>query len=152
MATINHEYPAVATWTGGREGGGTVRAEHSGVENPINVPVEFQGPGGGTNPEELLVSAIVACYTMTLGIILANRKLPVKSIETAAVGLVEQNGPQFTYKAVTIKPVIAMEGEPTLEQLKLTEDMAHKADGYCIITNAVRGKVEITVEPKIVKG
>lgn len=129
-----------------------MRAEHSGVENPVNVPVEFQGPGGGTNPEELLTSAIAACYTMTLAIIVANRKLPVKSIETNAVAVVEQTGPQFTYKAVTIKPMIAMEGEPTLEQLKLTEDMAHKADGYCIITNAVRGKVEITVEPKIVKG
>ena len=61
-------------------------------------------------------------------------------------------GPQFIYKAITLKPVIAMDGEPTLEQLKLTEEMAHKADGYCIITNAVRGKLEITVEPKIVKG
>lgn len=152
MATINHEYPVVATWTGGRDGTGTVRAVNSGVENPINVPVEYQGPGGGTNPEELLASAIAACYTMTLGIIVANRKLPVKTIETSAVGLVEQNGPQFTYRAVTIKPVISMEGEPTLEQLKLTEDMAHKADGYCIITNAVRGKLEITVEPRIVRG
>ena len=152
MATINHEYPVVATWTGGRDGGGTVRAEHSGVENPIKVPVEFQGPGGGTNPEELLASAIASCYTITLGIIAANRKLPIKSIETTAVGMVEQNGPQFTYKAVKIKPVITMEGEPTLEELKLTEDMAHKADGYCIITNAVRGKLDISVEPKIVKG
>lgn len=152
MATINHEYPVVATWTGGREGGGTVRAVHSGVENAVNVPPEFQGPGGGTNPEELLASAIAACYTMTLGIIAANRKLPVKNIETSAVGVVEQNGPQFTYRSFTIKPVISMEGEPTLEQIKLTEEMAHKADGYCIITNAVRGKLEITVEPTIVKG
>ena len=152
MATIDHQYPVVATWIGGREGSGTVRADHSGIENPISVPVEFQGAGGGTNPEELLASAIASCYTITLGIIAANRKLPVKSIETTAVGIVEENGPQLAYKAVTVKPVIAMEGEPTLEQLKLTEEMAHKADGYCIITNAVRGKVEITVEPRIVKG
>jgi peroxiredoxin-like protein len=152
MATINHEYPVVATWTGGREGSGAVRAVHSGAENAVNVPPEFQGPGGGTNPEELLASAIAACYSMTLGIIAANRKLPVKSIETTAVGVVEQNGPQFTYKSITIKPIIAMEGEPTFDQLKLVEEVAHKADGYCIITNAVRGKVEINVEPTIVKG
>jgi organic hydroperoxide reductase OsmC/OhrA len=45
-----------------------------------------------------------------------------------------------------------MEGEPTFEELKQAEEMAHKADGYCIITNAVRGKVDINVEPTIAKG
>jgi peroxiredoxin-like protein len=152
MATINHKYPVVAEWIGGKDGEGKVLAKHSGAENAIKVPVEFGGPGGGTNPEELLTSAIAACYTITFGIIASNRKLPVKNVETTAVGVVEQNGPQFVYKAITLKPVISMEGEPTLEQLKMTEEMAHKADGYCIITNAVRGKVEINVEPTIVKG
>jgi len=35
--------------------------------------------------------------------------------------------------------------------LKRIQDMSHKADGYCIITNAVRGKVDIIVEEEIVK-
>ncbi len=152
MATINHEYVTKVVWTGGRDGDGTATAKGSGVEIPINVPVEFQGKGGGTNPEELLTSAIASCYTITFGIIAANRKLPVKSVETTATGTVEQNGAAFTYKSITIKPVILMDGEPTFEQLKQAEEIAHKADGYCIITNAVRGKVEISVEPTIAKG
>lgn len=149
MATI-HPYPVTVQWHGGRDGAGTVHPEHSGVEFGIAVPPEFQGPGGGTNPEELLTSAIAACYTITFGIVAQNRKLPVKNVHTEALGEVEQAGASFTYKKVTIKPVITMETGTTEDQVKMAEDMAHKADAYCIITNAVRGKVEIAVEPEIV--
>lgn len=152
MPIINHEYVSKVVWSGGRDGDGTVKAQGSGVEVPINVPAEFQGKGGGTNPEELLTSAVAACYSITFGIIAANRKLPVKNVETTATGVVEQNGASFVYKSIVLKPVIYMEGEPSVEQLKQAEEIAHKADGYCIITNAVRGKVEISVEPTIAKG
>jgi peroxiredoxin-like protein len=146
-----HEYPVKVEWHGGREGSGTVTAEHSGNTNKIAVPPEFQGTGGGTNPEELLASSIAACYTMTFGIIAQNRKIPVTAIETNATGEVEQNGAQFTYTAVTLKPTITLEAGATDDQAKIAEDMAHKADLYCIITNAVRDKVKITVEPNIVR-
>lgn len=151
MAEV-HTYPVVVDWTGGREGSGTIKAERSGVTNPLSVPPEFQGPGNGTNPEELLTSAIAGCYTITFGIIAGNRKLPVASVHTEAIGEVEQAGAQFTYKHVTIKPSIRLEAGATEEHVKMAEDMAHKADAYCIVTNAVRGKVEITVEPQITVG
>ena len=151
MAQI-HPYPVKVVWSGGRDGSGVVTPEHSGVQLPIAVPKEFQGTGDGTNPEELLAAAVAACYSITFGIIAANRRLPVASVETSAVGEVEQAGAQFTYKKITIQPHIRLAAEATDDQLKLTEDMAHKADGYCIITNAVRGKVEIVVEPRIERG
>ena len=52
---------------------------------------------------------------------------------------------------MTLRPTITLEAGATEEQAKLAEDMAHKADLYCIITNAVRDKVKITVEPNIIK-
>ena len=146
-----HEYPVSVEWTGGREGSGKVTAQHSGAANSIAVPKEFNGPGNGTNPEELLSSSIAACYTMTFGIIAQNRKLPIQSVKTEATGQVEQNGAQFTYTGMTIRPTITLEPGATEEQVKLAEDMAHKADLYCIITNAVRDKVKIEVQPKIVR-
>lgn len=148
----NHEYPVVVNWTGGRDGSGSVKAERSGAENILSVPPEFQGPGQGTNPEELLTSAIAACYSITFGIIAANRKLPVLSLETKAVGNVEQAGMQFTYKHVTIQPRIVLQSDATDEHMKMAEDMAHKADSYCIVTNAVKGQVSISVEPTVVRG
>lgn len=148
MSSI-HEYPVTVRWEGGRNGSGTVQSGRFDSNFKISVPPEFQGPGEGTNPEELLCSAIAACYTITFGIIAANRKLPVKDVVTDAVGTVVQNGAQFTYTTVTIKPVISIDASATDDQMKIAEEMAHKADLYCIITNAVRDKVEIKVEPTL---
>ena len=152
MSAQIHEYPVSVQWTGGRDGKGAVTANHSGTKIDVAVPVEFQGVGGGTNPEELLTSAIAACYTMTFGIIAANRKIPVTNLQVEAVGQVEQAGAQFTYTSITVSPRITLEAGATDDQVKIAEDMAHKADLYCIITNAVRGKVEIKVEPTVSRG
>lgn len=148
-----HEYPITLSWHGGRDGQGNVKADRSGIAMPLNVPPEFGGSeSGGTNPEELLAASITACYSITFGIIAANRKLPLQRLEVSSVGEVEENGPQFTYKRVKLKPVIYLTSDATDEHMKMAEDMAHKADSYCIITNAVRDKVEISVEPTIVRG
>lgn len=151
MSAHLHEYPVTVEWTGGREGAGTATANRSGVVNTLSVPPEFQGPGEGTNPEELLTSAIASCYSVTFGIIATNRKIPFHGIKTEAVGEVEQAGAMFNYKRIVLRPTITVAADITEEQLKIAEDMAHKADGYCIITNAVRGKVEVVVEPTFVK-
>ena len=146
-----HEYPVNVQWNGGRGGSGKVAAERSGVGSTLAVGSEFGGTGEGTNPEELLTKAVAGCYAMTFGIIAENRKLPVVGIDVDAVGEVEENGPQFTYKKVTVRPKITLAADATDEQVKLAEDMAHKADMYCIITNSIRGKVEIEVQPVIVR-
>ena len=146
-----HPYRVSVEWSGAREGSGKVKGDGSGLELPLAAPIEFGGSGEGTNPEELLAAAVAACYTITFGIIAGNRKLPVESIRATAVGEVEQAGMQFTYKTITIKPEITLASGATDDDLKTAEDMAHKADLYCIITNAVRDKVAITVEPQITR-
>lgn len=148
MPTL-HDYPVAVEWTGGRNGKGKFSTKHSGASLDIAVPPEFQGPGGAASPEELLTSAIVSCYTMTFGIIAENRKVPVQDVQVQAVGQVEQNGPSFKYTSVTLRPKITLTAEATDEQVKMAEDMAHKADSYCIVTNAVRASVQIVVEPEV---
>ncbi|MGE0000658.1 MAG: OsmC family protein [Fimbriimonadaceae bacterium] len=148
-----HEYPVTVAWTGAREGQGTASADRTGVEVPLRVPPEFGGSdGAGTNPEELLAASVASCYTITFGIIAGMRKLPVVDVSTKAVGLVEENGPQFTYKKLTLMPRIVLAAGASDDEMKMAEDMSHKADAYCIITNAVRGSVEIVVEPTIERG
>lgn len=119
---------------------------------PLSVPTEFGGPGEGTNPEELLASAVAGCYSITFGIIASMRKLPFLGIKTSATGFVEQNGANFTYQKIVIRPTITLGAEATDDQVKLAEEMSHKADLYCIITNAVRDKVAIQIEATIVRG
>jgi len=148
----NHEYPMTVNWEGGRGGSGGARCGNSGTEFPLSVGPEYGGPGKGTNPEELLTAALAACYSITFGIIAENRKIPVRSLRVSAAGLVEQSGMQFTYKQIVLKPEIVLEEGATVEQIQLADDMAHKAELYCIITNAVRDKVEVVLEPSITVG
>jgi peroxiredoxin-like protein len=151
MPTQVHEYPVVVNWTGGREGHGDITPAASAKTFPITVPPEFQGPGGETNPEELLTSAITGCYSITFGIVAANRKLPVVGTTVTAKGEVEQNGAQFKYRKITIMPEIRVAADASDEQIAQTADFAHKADAYCIVTNAVRQSVEVVIEPTVIR-
>lgn len=146
-----HQYPVSVTWEGGRGGSGSVKALRSGVESTLAVPDEFGGTGKGTNPEDMLCGAVAACYSITFGIIADNQKIPYVNIVTEAEGEVEESGPQFTYKKVVIRPTITLKGDATDADQSKAEQMAHKADSYCIITNAIRNSVEIVVEPTIVR-
>lgn len=128
-----------------------MKADRSGIECPLAVPEEFGGGGSGTNPEEMFCEAIAACYSITFGIIAENQRIPCVDIVTKAEGEVEESGPQFTYKKVTLRPTITLSSDATDADEAKAEQMAHKADSYCIITNAVRNSVEIVVEPTIVR-
>ncbi len=98
-----------------------------------------------------MTSAVAGCYAITFGIIAKNRRLPVASVKVDALGQVEQQGANFAYKQIVLRPTITLEAGATDEQAAQTEEIAHKADAYCIITNAVRGKVEIVIEPQIAR-
>jgi peroxiredoxin-like protein len=149
MAKV-HEYPVTVNWQGGRTGSGQLTADRSQVTSLLAVPPEFGGNGQeGTNPEELLTSAIAGCYSITYGIVTSMRKLPIESFSCSAVGEVEEQGQSFTYKKVTLRPHIVLAADAEDSALKMAEDLAHKADAYCIVTNSVRGKVEIVLEPKV---
>ena len=143
------EYPVQVDWNGGRTGSGKVHLQRSDVQFGVSVPVEFQGPGIGTNPEELLASAIVSCYCITFGIIATNRKLPVEHILVDAIGVVEQNGATFTYREVTIKPKITVFPSADEVAVQNVYEMAIRTDQYCIVGNAVRDKVLIKIEPEV---
>ena len=144
-----HDYVANVQWQGGRSGSGRLELPESGESLPLAVPPEFNGPGGATSPEELLTSAVCACYSITLGIVAENRKLPIESMAVEATGKVEQNGASFVYKSIVIRPRIKLGAGATEAHEEQARDLAMKADHYCIVTNAVRDKVTVTVEPAI---
>lgn len=90
---------ASAVWHGTlKEGHGTISAD-SGVlkDVPYTFHTRFED-GKGTNPEELIAAAHAACYSMALGNVLSNAKLPPDSIETTAAVTLEklEAGPTVT--------------------------------------------------------
>ncbi|MBL8059703.1 MAG: OsmC family protein [Chthonomonas sp.] len=151
MADI-HEYSAKVVWAGARDGSGNFKTGNGSAQD-LRVPTEFGGPGGATNPEELLTAAVASCYSITFGIMAGMRKLAYTDLQTEAIGQVHQpNAATFNFQKVILRPTITLAAGSTDADVALAEDLAHKADAYCIITNAVRGKVEIAVEPTINRG
>lgn len=142
-----HGYPVTITWSGGIQGQGQLSLSDS-IDLPIAVDSAFGGQGAGTNPEELATAAVGSCYTITLGMIVANKRLPVESVSATVTGVLEGQAPNLKFAAVRIEPVIRV-SEPTNEQREQILQAAHRAEQLCLISTAMRGNVTITVEPQI---
>ncbi len=50
-----HHFHLKASWDGGRNGQGTIEAGN--LKQTISIPKEMDGPGVGTNPDEMLIGA-----------------------------------------------------------------------------------------------
>src|SRR5689334_983706 len=75
--------------------------------NPDRRPrVRAIGRGVGTNPEELLVSAVSSCYTATLFGVLNRAKLPVDSLVVKASGTVTGLPGRARFAGIVVTPTI----------------------------------------------
>jgi len=91
------------TWTGGRQSIGSVEA--GGERFQYSVPASMGGLGTGTNPEELLLSAVGSCYTATLAAILEALQLPVAQLQIGVQGTVaDYPGPQARISRIVVNP------------------------------------------------
>ena len=109
---------------------------------PFSIPSDMGGKGKGTNPEELLLSAVAGCFTLTLAIVLNLQKLPYSDLEVAAEGLITGAPRALKYQRVTVTPTIL-----GAEEARRADYLAAvaKAHDRCFIGQAVKGNVEYVV-------
>jgi osmotically inducible protein OsmC len=145
MATA--ESTGTATWQGDLlSGAGTVGTE-SGIvrEQPVTWARRVERSGDTTSPEELLAASHAACYAMALSNALAKAGSPAERLDVSATASFEQVGEGF---AVT-RMVLSVRGTvPGLDESGFAE-LARQGEQGCPISNALRGNVEITVEPTL---
>lgn len=148
MSEEKHLFHLTSVWLGDSDGDGTLTADGWTLE--YGVPPQLGGRPGRTNPEELLLGALAACYSATLAYLAERRRLPVARIDIALEGeIVRQLGGTLKYRAIRLSPKITLEGDDEAQR-KAVLDAAHKAEQYCIISNAVRGNVELTITPEVI--
>lgn len=122
-------FSSLLTWSGGKVGPGLVEAGGQSVQ--FSVPASMGGLGTGTNPEELLLSAVGSCFTATLAAILEAARLPVASLQVRAEGIVtEYPGPAARVATITVSPTFSGI-EPGRE--KEYEQGAERARERCFI-------------------
>src|SRR5947208_1070647 len=141
MAEELHLFTISSTFTGDSSGDGTLT--NSGGEIAYGLPEDLGGAAGRTSPEELLMCSVAACYSLTLAYLAERRKVPISGIEVSIEGdVVRQPGGTLKFVAMRLKPRISLNSSDDA-QIQTARDFAHKAEQYCVISNAIRGNVEL---------
>jgi lipoyl-dependent peroxiredoxin len=138
---------AKAVWEGEIQSGrGLFRAGVS-VGGEYSFESRF-ADGAGVNPEQLLAAAHAACFSMALSLVLSEAGTPPDSIETdARVNLRRAEGiPTIT--SISLRTIGRVSG---LDEAAF-QSAAEDAKEGCILSRALGGVGEITVEARLAEG
>ncbi|KAB7667111.1 OsmC family protein [Bacillus sp. B1-b2] len=144
-----HHFYLKADWPGNRNDIGTI--ESGNLKTKISIPTEMDGPGVGTNPDEMLLGAAATCYIITLAAMMERSKLQKVSLTLDSEAIVDVTNGVFTYKKIIHKPTIILNHDATEKDIELAEKLAKKAETGCMITRAIQGNVEVELEEDIQK-
>lgn len=144
-----HSFHLKADWPGNRNDVGTI--ESGNLKTHISIPPEMDGPGVGTNPDEMLLGAASTCYIITLAAMMERSKLLKESLTMDSEGIVEVVNGVITYKKIIHRPQIVLAADAGDKEFKLAQKLAEKAESSCMITRAIQGNVEMELEATITK-
>lgn len=135
-----HTFTLTIDWPGGRNAVGDLKTER--LQTQISIPPEMDGPGIGTNPDEMLLGAAATCYLITLAAMLERSQIDAK-LNLKSEGLVDVTNGVFTYKAIHHYVVIDLQNKEDERTRRIAERYAYKAEETCMISKALKGNVEV---------
>src|SRR5690625_7728976 len=103
----------------------------------------MDGPGVGTNPDEMLLGAAATCYVITLAAMIERAELPLQEMSLDSEGVVDVTNGVITYKKIIHKPKVILQKDSSEADHKKLEKLVEKAEKSCMISRALRGNVEI---------
>ena len=136
-----HTFSLTIDWPGGRNEVGNLTAQR--LETQISIPPEMDGPGIGTNPDEMLLGAAATCYMITLAAMLERSQIEAQPT-LKSEGIVEVTNGVFTYREIHHYIELNMLQQDEKKQ-RMAERYAYKAEEVCMISKALRGNVKIEV-------
>jgi len=149
---MSHEFVQRVAWQGGREGTGNIALVGQTV--PLSVPAAFKGPGNGTNPEELMLTSLGACFAMTMGLIAVRSQPAVQRIEAevhAKVDFVTQPKRGLRFTEIRYTPHIWLAADQQRPSDEALLKLCEQAEEACFITQTVKPGVDrIVLDPPVV--
>lgn len=139
-----HSFYLKAEWPGGRNSDGFI--DCGNLKTKISIPKEMDGPGIGTNPDEMLLGAAATCYIITLAAMIERAELPLAEMEMESEGVVDVTNGVYTYKSITHRPTVMLKDAATEEQRRKLAKLVYRAEESCMISRALKGNVEVNVE------
>ncbi|MGG2087872.1 OsmC family protein [Priestia aryabhattai] len=141
-----HHFHLQANWPGGRNEVGTIEAGQ--LKTNISIPPEMDGPGAGTNPDEMLLGAAATCYIITLAAMLERSGIHQEALTMESEAIVDVTNGVFTYEKIIHKPHVSVTPEFAAQEEKINR-LIKKAETSCMISRAIQGNVEIELEPQL---
>jgi lipoyl-dependent peroxiredoxin len=135
---------AQVTWDGSlARGSGVLSSGSHGLRDlPVTWAARTEAPEGKTSPEELIAAAHATCFTMALALVLGEAGTPPERLTTSAdCILAEVDGmPRITDLALRVRADVE-----SLDEAAFNDAVA-KAAALCPVSNALRGKVAISMD------
>jgi peroxiredoxin-like protein len=142
-----HLFSLKANWPGLRNGVGEIETGH--LKTKVSIPPEMNGPGVGTNPDEMLLGAAATCYIITLAAMMERSHLEKEQLTMESEGIVDVTNGVITYKKIIHRPYIVLKTNATDKDYQLAQRLAKKAETSCMISRAVQGNVEIELQATV---
>lgn len=142
-----HHFHLKANWPGGRNDVGEISAGN--LVAKVSIPPEMDGPGVGTNPDEMLLGAAATCYIITLAAMMERSKIEKVSLTMESEGIVDVTNGVITYKKIIHRPHIVLKADASERDIQLAHKLAEKAETSCMISRAIQGNVVIELEATV---
>jgi peroxiredoxin-like protein len=139
-----HRFHLKASWPGLRNGVGEFETKN--LHTKVSIPPEMDGPGIGTNPDEMLLGAAATCYIITLAAMMERSQLEKENLTMESEGIVDVTRGVITYKKIIHHPHIILKPDATDTDFELAHSLAKKAEVSCMITRAIKGNVEVELQ------
>src|SRR5215469_17855575 len=130
-------YTAQAHTTGGREHGHG-RTRDGELDVNIRPPREAGGPGGGTNPEDLIAIGWASSFESSLGIVARRHHLVATDVSIDSdITLLSADDGGLSLEA-TLDVAL-----PSIPDREAAAELIREADHVCPYSNAFRGNIDI---------
>jgi len=103
MADLSFTIDAVVHGTG-KDREGTITAGDEMIR--YSTPASMGGKGVGASPETLLISAVTACYSLTLLYYLQKKRLAVTELAVKTEGIVSGHPQKHRYARIIVNPTV----------------------------------------------
>ena len=131
-------YTAQAHTTGGREHGHGQTTDGE-LDVDIRPPREVGGPGGGTNPEDLVAVGWAACFESALGIVARRHHVVATDVSIESdISLLSTGDGGFKLEA-TLDVML-----PSIPDQNTAAELIREAEQVCPYSSAFRGNIDIT--------
>jgi len=138
-----HMYRVMAWWSAGKTG----LAKSESAPNAIHfaAPPQFGGLEGRWTPEDLLLSALAACFTTTFRALAEHSNFAYTDLAVQVEGAVRKAGSGYMFERMTLRPRLTLLRE---EEHQRADALLEKAKRLCLISRALA--IPQAFEPTVV--